>query len=265
MNTPFIERLRNHVETKQSRLCIGLDLDPAKDTVLHGDDLPSLKAASLAIVEATHTKVWGYKLNFAFCERFGAEGFAWLEELAAAISDKAMTIGDAKRGDIGNTAKNYAASIFEALNLDSATVNPYMGTDSLQPFIDDPVKGAFVLCLTSNPGAKDFQYIGGDDPLYLRVARWAEGLNANNNIGLVVGATRNEDIFNVRKAAPSLPFLVPGVGAQGGSLQAAVAGSGPGVPNIIPVSRGILYAGSGSLDDIVAAVDEYNNQINELI
>ncbi|MFB0515555.1 MAG: orotidine-5'-phosphate decarboxylase [Candidatus Neomarinimicrobiota bacterium] len=262
---PFNTRLRAEVERKESQLCLGLDLDPARPSQLHNTTLDSLKEASLVIVEETWDQVWGYKLNFAFFERFGSAGYAWLEELAAAIHHRALVIGDAKRSDIGNSARNYARAIFQHLELDAATVNPYMGQDALEPFIADPGRGAFVLCLTSNPGAEDFQRHGNEQPLYLEVAAWAQALNDAGNLGLVVGATHPDDLTRVRQAAPDLPFLIPGIGAQGGDLEPAVACGTPAAPSIINVSRGILYAGQGSLEDILAAVNDYNRQINALV
>ena len=264
MLPPFNARLRAEAERKQSRLCLGLDLDPARPSRLHDATLDTLREASLAIVENTWDRVWGYKLNFAFFERFGSAGYAGLEELAAAIRGRAMTIGDAKRGDIGNSARHYARAIFQHLQLDGAVVNPYMGRDALEPFIADPARGAFVLCLTSNPGAEDFQRHGDDKPLYLEVAAWAQALNDADNLGLVVGATHPDDLARLRQAAPDLPFLTPGVGAQGGSLEAAVASGTLQAPSIIPVARSIIYAGKGSLDEISAAVDDYNRRINAL-
>ncbi|UCH11095.1 MAG: orotidine-5'-phosphate decarboxylase [Fidelibacterota bacterium] len=263
MTGPFNARLRAEVERKQSHLCLGLDLDPARPSRLHDNTLDSLIDASFAIVEETWDQVWGYKLNFAFFERFGSQGYTWLENLASEIGQRALVIGDAKRGDIGNTARNYAHAIFQHLNLDAATVNPYMGQDAVEPFLADPAHGAFVLCLTSNPGAEDFQRYGDDRPLFLEVAAWAQNLNDADNLGLVVGATHPSDLENVRLAAPGLPLLIPGIGAQGGSLEAAMAASTPEAPNIINVSRGILYAGEGALDDILAAIDKYNRDINQ--
>ncbi|UCH11424.1 MAG: orotidine-5'-phosphate decarboxylase [Fidelibacterota bacterium] len=265
MQSPFNIRLRTEVERKQSQLCLGLDLDPARSSRIHNTTLDSLRQASLDIVEETWDQVWGYKLNFAFFERFGSHGYAWLEQLAKAINQRALVIGDAKRGDIGNSARHYAQAIFQHLNLDAATVNPYMGQDSLEPFIADPAKGAFVLCLTSNPGAEDFQRYGDAQPLHLEIAHWAQSLNDADNLGLVVGATQTEDLAFIRRAAPDLPFLVPGIGAQGGSLEAAVTSSTAEAPSIINVSRGILYAGEGSLEDILSAIQAYNQQINTII
>jgi orotidine-5'-phosphate decarboxylase len=264
VKSPFNARLRIEVERKQSHLCLGLDLDPARSSRIHDTTLDSLRQASLDIVEETWDQVWGYKLNFAFFERFGSKGYAWLEELAEAIHQRALVIGDAKRGDIGNSARHYAQAIFQHLDLDAATVNPYMGQDALEPFIADPARGAFVLCLTSNPGAEDFQRHGDDQPLYLEIAQWAQSLNDADNLSLVVGATQTEDLTRIRHVAPDLPFLVPGIGAQGGSLVAAVNSSTPEAPCIINLSRGILYAGEGSLEDILLAIQDYNQQINTI-
>ena len=261
----FNARLRSEVIRKQSRLCLGLDLDPDRPSRLHGDSLESLKEASLAIVERTWEQVWGYKLNFAFFERFGSAGYAWLEQLAATIGERALVIGDGKRGDIGNSSRHYAQAIFGHLQLDAATVNPYMGHDAIEPFIVHPERGVFVLCLTSNPGADDFQRRPKGGPLYREVAAWAQNLNDADNVGLVVGATQPDDLADLRQAAPGLPFLIPGVGAQGGSLGQAVASGTPEAPSIITVSRSVLYAGKGSLDDILSAVAAYNRQINTLV
>jgi orotidine-5'-phosphate decarboxylase len=265
MTSPFNTRLRAEVERKQSHLCLGLDLDPSRPSRLHDNTLESLIDASFTIVEETWDQVWGYKLNFAFFERFGSKGYTWLENLASEIGDRAVIIGDAKRGDIGNSARNYAHVIFQHLDLDAATVNPYMGQDAVEPFLADPARGAFILCLTSNPGAEDFQRYGNGRPLFLEVAAWAQNLNDADNLGLVVGATHPTDLEDVRITAPNLPFLIPGIGAQGGSLEAALAISTVEAPSIINVSRGILYAGEGTLEDILAAIEKYNNDINKLI
>lgn len=264
MPNAFHARLLAAVRQKHSRLCLGLDLDPDRSSELHDASLESLQEASLAIVEATWERVWGYKLNFAFFERFGSAGYGWLEALSKGIARRAMTIGDGKRGDIGSSARHYAHAIYEHLGLDAATVNPYMGSDALEPFLADPQRGAFLLCLTSNRGAKDFQRHAASRPLYLEVAAWAQGMNRRDNLGLVVGATHADDLGRVRRAAPDLPFLIPGLGTQGGSLEAAVKCGTTDAPSIIAVSRDILYAGRGSLDDISSAVAEYNEHINGL-
>ena len=265
MPIPFNARLLAAVEQKKSYLCLGLDLDPDRSSRLHGDNLASLREASLAIVEATWNQVWGYKLNFAFFERFGSAGYAWLETLAEAIDGRALVIGDGKRGDIGNSARQYARAMFGQLALDAATVNPYMGRDAVEPFLTDATRGAFVLCLTSNPGAGDFQQRGSSSPLYLEVARWAQGMNQAQNVGLVVGATHADELDRIRQAAPELPFLIPGIGAQAGSLKSAVASSTEKAPSIIAISRAILYAGDGSLDAITTALADYNRRIHDLV
>ena len=264
MSVSFNSRLRSEVQRKQSRLCLGLDLDPHRKSSLHDVSLSSMKDAAEAIVEATWEKVWGYKLNFAFFERLGSAGYTWLEELAVTLQGKGILIGDGKRSDIGNSARGYAEAIFNHLSLDAATVNPYMGRDALEPFMAVPEKGAFVLCLTSNPGSADFQWHGTEQPLHLRVASWAQSLNDHDNLGLVVGATQPDHLNQIRETATELPFFMPGVGAQGGSLEQAVGAGTAAAPSIIVVSRGILYAGEGSLEDITEALDGMNAQINAL-
>ncbi len=261
MATPFHTRLLAEIERKGTCLCLGLDLDPGRDSPLHDSTLASLREAAESIVEATWTQVAAYKLNFAFFERHGPDGYAWLAELAAFIGDRALIIGDGKRGDIGNSARHYAEAIFGVLGMDAATVQPIMGHDSIAPFIADPAKGAFVLCLTSNPGADDFQRHPPGEPFFMRVAAWAQSANRQKNIGLVVGATRPDDLDRIRKVAPDLPFLMPGVGAQGGDLEAALSAGRPAAPVLIAVSRGILYAGDGSLTNITGAVADYNTAI----
>ena len=145
--------------------------------------------------------------------------------------------------------------------MDAATVQPLMGPDSMAPFFEDPAKGTFVLCLTSNPGAEEFQRQPPDDPLFMRVATWAQSANRKQNLGLVVGATRPDDLARIRQAAPDLPFLIPGVGAQGGDLQAALSAGTPTSPVLIAISRAILYAADGTLDDITEAAANYNAAI----
>ena len=261
MATPFNTRLLAEIERKGTSLCLGLDLDPGRDSPLHNSTLGTLRAAAASIVEATWAQVAAYKLNFAFFERHGPDGYAWLAELAAFIGDRALVIGDGKRGDIGNSARHYAEATFGALGMDAATVQPMLGRDSMEPFMADPAKGAFVLCLTSNPGADDFQRHPPGDPLFMRGAALAQNANRQNNLGLVVGATRPEDLASIRRAAPDLPFLMPGVGAQGGDLEAALSAGRPTAPVLIAVSRSVIYAGNGTLADITRAVAGYNAAI----
>ncbi|MCH8327554.1 MAG: orotidine-5'-phosphate decarboxylase [Candidatus Marinimicrobia bacterium] len=262
VRVPFYNRITAEISAKGSSLCLGLDLDLRRESPLHGSSFSGLRDASLAIVDATADLVWGYKLNFAFFEQHGSRGLRWLEELRGAIGSRAVVIGDGKRGDIGSSAQRYADALFGHLDLDAVTVSPYMGHDSIEPFADDPTRGAFILCLTSNPGSADFQQQPPDDPLYLRVARWAAKHNSHGNLGLVVGATRSGDMAAIREAAPALPFLVPGIGSQGGNIEAAMSAHRPEAPVIATVARSILYHGAGTLEDIRRAVTEFNRMLD---
>lgn len=262
---PFYTRLQSAIERKGTTLCLGLDLDPDRPSALHDSTLAGVRQAAGQIIEATWETVWGYKLNFAFFERYGPEGYVWLAELRDAIGDKALVIGDGKRGDIGSSAKWYAHGLFDNLQFDAATIHPYLGGDSMTPFTDDPARGAFVLCLTSNPGSADFQRQPDNNPLYLRVAKWAQNANGKGNLGLVVGATHPDDFGAIRETAPNLPFLVPGVGAQGGDLETAMAAGTGQAPVIITVSRDIIYRDDGSLPQIIGAVEEYHHAIGQFL
>jgi orotidine-5'-phosphate decarboxylase len=205
-------------------------------------------------------------LNLAFYEVLGKKGWETLEKTIALIPGDVLKIGDGKRGDIGNTAEMYARALFDELRFDAATVNPYMGSDSVEPFLRNPRKGAFVLTLTSNTGARDFQYRRSDGrPLYeyvvAKVSRW----NKSENCGLVVGATRPAELKHLRELAPHIPFLIPGVGAQGGSMKAAVkfGCTSSGDLAIINVGRSILYASSGK-DFALAARKEATRLRDEM-
>ncbi len=244
----FIQRLLTIQQRCDSLLCVGLDTD-AKKIPAH---LRSKKNVILEynkrIIEATKDLACAYKINFAFYEGLGKEGWTIIEKTRALIPSSVLTIADAKRGDIGNSSGYYANAILNELDFDSITVAPYMGKDSVQPFLQNETKGVFLLALTSNEEAFDFQYkkIGGHR-LFEEVVVTAQQWTAHNNLGFVVGATISKDIQSVRKLAPTAPFLVPGVGAQGGSIDDVVKYSctpdGYGV--IINASRSILYASSG--------------------
>ncbi len=221
-----------------------------------------------AIIEATSDLVCAYKPNLAFYEALGTEGLAILEKTVRCIPGDIPVIGDAKRGDIGNTARAYARALFSVLGLDAATVNPYLGFDSIEPFIDYQDKGVFILCRTSNKGAADFQSLCTDGvPLYEAVAKKAQEWNTYGNIGLVVGATYPEELKRVRSICPEMPLLIPGTGAQGGDLASAVASGvdARGEKAVINVSRQILYA-SKEKDFARAArnmAERIRNQIND--
>jgi orotidine-5'-phosphate decarboxylase len=238
----FVERLLNASRRNESWLCIGLDPDP--ELMPQADVLQFNKA----VIEATSDLVCAYKPNLAFYEALGTKGFTVLEKTIKHIPDDIPVIGDAKRGDIGNTARAYARALFSVLGFDAATVNPYLGFDSIEPFIDYQDKGVFILCRTSNKGAADFQDLCTDSmPLYEAVARKAGEWNTHGNIGLVVGATYPEQLKRVRSICPEMPLLIPGIGAQGGDLSAAVSYGvdAQGEKAIINVSRQILYASKG--------------------
>ncbi|MCX7044949.1 MAG: orotidine-5'-phosphate decarboxylase [Candidatus Sumerlaeota bacterium] len=236
-----------------SRLCVGLDPDAKHLPAGMNKDAAGMRDYLLRVIEATHDLVCAYKPNLAFFEAMGRQGYDILKEILAQIPGSVLTIGDAKRGDIGNTSKCYARALFEDLKFGAATVNPLMGSDCVEPFLEFKDRLCFLLCLTSNPGADDFLL---PEKLYLRIARKAAEWNSRHgNVGLVVGATRPEYVAEIRAAAPALPFLIPGVGAQGGEIERVVQAGrddeGQGL--IFNVSRAILYAGTSADDFAVKA------------
>ncbi|CAN5396155.1 orotidine-5'-phosphate decarboxylase [soil metagenome] len=234
-------------------LCVGLDPDPARlPAGLSGE--AGIYEFCRAIVDATADYAVAFKPQIAYFAAAGAE--AALEQLIGHIHARHPGIPvvlDAKRGDIGSTAEMYARELFERYRADSITVSPWLGHDSVVPYTDYADRGVFILCRTSNPGGADLQNLVVDgQPMYLRVARLvAEEWNGNGNCGLVVGATVPREIAAVRAVAPTLPLLVPGIGAQGGDVDAAVGACGRSAPLLINSSRAILYASRG--DDFAAA------------
>jgi len=258
----FIDKLLNTSRKNKSWLCIGLDPNP--------ELMPKIDVLQFnkAVIEATCDLVCAYKPNLAFYEALGTEGLAILDKTIKYVPGDIPVIGDAKRGDIGNTARAYAKALFSVLGFDAVTVNPYLGFDSIEPFINYQDKGVFVLCRTSNKGASDFQDLRTDGlPLYEAVARKAKEWNTYGNIGLVVGATYPEELEKVRSICLEMPLLIPGIGAQGGDLASAV-GYGVdarGEKAIINVSRQILYASKGK--DFPRAArniaEKIRNQIND--
>ena len=235
----FTDKLLNISRKNNTLLCIGLDPDPE---LMPGVDVLEFNKA---IIEATSDLVCAYKPNLAFYEALGSEGLAILEKTVRYVPGDIPVIADAKRGDIGNTARAYARALFSIFGFDAATVNPYLGFDSIEPFINNQDKGVFILCRTSNPGATDFQNLCTNGvPLYEVVAQKAREWNIYGNIGLVVGATYPEELKRVRSICPEMPLLIPGIGAQGGDLAAAVryGADAGGQKVIISVSRQILYA-----------------------
>jgi len=257
----FTDKLLNASRKNKSWLCIGLD--PDQELMPEIDVLQFNKA----IIEATCNLVCAYKPNLAFYEALGTEGLAILEKTIKYVPSDIPIIADAKRSDIGNTAKAYAKALFSILGFDAATVNPYLGFDSIEPFIDYRDKGVFILCRTSNKGATDFQNLRTNGlPLYEVVAQKAKEWNIHGNIGLVVGATYPEELRKVRSICPEMCLLIPGIGAQGGDLASAVGygADARGQKAIINVSRQILYA-SKEKDFAQAArniAETIRNQIN---
>ena len=254
----FLERLLRAQRAAASLVCVGLDPDPDKlpDDIAAG--ARPLYAFNRRIVDATHDVAAAYKPQIAFYSARAAE-----DELARSIeyirerAPHALVILDAKRSDIGYTAAAYAIEAFDRYGADAVTVNPYMGEDSVRPFLARPDRGAIVLCRTSNPGAADFQdLVANGLPLYAHVAaRAARHWNALGNLMLVVGATYPREMAELRAAHPELPFLVPGIGAQGGDLAATLAAGldAAGAGLLINSSRAIIYARGGAPDAIRAA------------
>ena len=262
MNT-FNSLLKSKIKEQKNCLCVGLDIKPETLGTAAIDDL---KAYTFRVIDSTRDFALAYKPNFAFFERWGSEGFKWLEETVDYIGPDYIKIADAKRGDIGNTAKQYAKSIFECLKFDAVTINPYMGKDSIEPFIQDEKKGVFVLCRTSNHSASYLQGSAADDnSIVKKVVFLANNLNRNSNIGLVVGATAINELKIIRKLAPDLPMLIPGVGAQGGDLRESVMIGNHSCSALINVSRDISFSGKMDSDSIYKSAEKYSRLIGEYL
>lgn len=246
MNPAALHQL---IRERKSFLCVGLDPD-LKKLPPHLLKFPDpVFEFNRQIIAATSDLAVAYKPNLAFYEALGPKGWETLQKTVDLIPSEIMTIADAKRGDIGNTSRMYAEAFFDKMNFDAVTVAPYMGKDSVAPFLEYKDKWVFLLALTSNAGAEDFQWVREKDtPLYEKVIRtsleWADGLPGH--LGFVTGATRPEYIGEIRAMAPESFFLVPGVGAQGGDLNAvADQGMNDLLGLLVNSSRGILYAGQG--------------------
>lgn len=239
----FFEYLNNRIQEADSLLCIGLDPQPE---LLHRSTADEARNFCWRLIEATADQACAFKPNSAFFEVFGAEGWTALREVIAAVPEGIPVILDAKRGDIASTGHAYSRAVFETLGADAVTLSPYLGRDSLEPFLADPERGVFLLCKTSNPSADDLQALSieGIEPLYLRLARMASAWNTTDNLGLVVGATDPVALMEVRRAVPDMWLLAPGVGAQGGDLEAVLRAGlrQDGLGIVIPVSRGVARA-----------------------
>lgn len=244
------KQLRQQISDKASMLCIGLDTDPKRIPKHLKNGKDPVFEFNRAIIDATRDLCVAYKPNLAFYEALGADGWDSLKKTVDYIGKTHFIILDAKRGDIGNTANQYARAFFEEMKADAVTLSPYMGYDSISPFLKYENKYAILLLLTSNPGSNDFQMVKGEDGLhfYEKVLETSQQWAHATRLMYVVGATRTEQIRNIRVRASSRFFLVPGIGAQGGNLQQVLEN---GCDNrksglLINASRSILYASSAS-------------------
>lgn len=258
------EQLIAQIKVKKSFLCVGLDPDVQKmPSHLQGD----LLAFNKALVDATAEYAVAYKPNLAFYEALGAKGYEQFEATVQYIKSKypeVMVIADAKRGDIGNTSRMYARSFFETLGVDALTVAPYMGEDSVTPFLGYEGKWVILLCLTSNKGSHDFQFVKDAEgrALYERVLERSQQWGDAGNMMYVVGATQGSMLGEVRRLVPDHFFLVPGVGAQGGSLaEVAKYGLNDDCGLLVNSSRGIIYASTG--EDFAAAAAAKARQMQQ--
>lgn len=250
-----------------SILCIGLDSETKKIPEFLGSGLDALLRFNYSIIDATHDLVSSYKINFAFYEQYGIEGIEVMRKTFGYIPADIIKIADCKRGDIGNTSAAYASACYEYFGADAVTIHPYMGLDSVQPFLEFHDKFVFILARTSNNSADDFQnLICEGEPLYKHVVRKSLEWGGKEKIGFVVGATRPDELEQVRNIAPERVFLIPGIGAQGGDLKATLKANSSG-PAIINVSRGIIYASDKNdyIDTIRKKALNYREEINAII
>jgi orotidine-5'-phosphate decarboxylase len=267
---PFNEILNSLITQKSTYLCIGLDPDMDHIPPHLKYEKNPIDLFVREIVEATQDLVVAYKANLAFYECEELNGWEALKNLCFMRPENVLLILDGKRGDIANTAQKYAATYFDLLGADAVTLHPYMGHDSIAPFINKPDKGAFIVTLTSNDGAADFQHLQiGTTSLHQYIAHKVENWNIHNNCGLVVGATDMDGLKILRRMVPQLPFLVPGVGAQGANLKAAIkyGRNQNGTGLLINVGRDIIYAGQEK--DYAKKVREqalkYSREMSELM
>ncbi len=238
------QQLIDQIRKKHSYLCVGLDTDIAKIPQHLLTETDPVFAFNKAIIDATKDLCVAYKINTAFYEALGVKGWEAMEKTVHYIGDQHFKIADAKRGDIGNTSDQYAKAFFEALPFDSVTVAPYMGEDSVKPFLQYEGKWAIVLGLTSNKGAADFELQqAGDGLLYEKVLKSVSAWGTPENLMFVVGATQAESFINIRKITPDHFYLVPGVGAQGGSLkEISEKAMNEDCGILVNASRAIIYA-----------------------
>jgi len=265
----FKEKLRASEDRHDSLLCVGLDPEP--DLLPEGVERTPDGVArfTASIIEATQGSAASYKLNLAFYERWGRETGSLLSSVLANVPQDVPVIFDAKRGDVGSTAQAYAHAVFESWPADAVTVHPYLGYDSVAPFLAHKDKEVFIVCRTSNPGAQEFQHLRVEgETLYRHVARAAVRWDHHGNVGLVVGATAPAELRDVRQIAQDRLLLVPGIGAQGADLNAAVTAAlrTDGRGALIAISRSILFASAGPdhAEAAKKAAERYRTAINAL-
>tara|TARA_B100000686_G_scaffold263902_1_gene277765 strand:+ start:222 stop:1022 length:801 start_codon:yes stop_codon:yes gene_type:complete len=260
----FFDKLAHQVFSKKTFLCVGLDPVWCKIPKHLPRTQQGLLEFLLNIVKQTKDYAAAYKPNFAYFEALGISGLDVLQELIKEITPEVPVIGDAKRGDVGHSSKMYAKALFEIYRCDAVTVSPYLGQDALRPFFEYRDRGVFILCLTSNQGADDFQL----PDLHLKVAKKVQQWNVSGNAGLVVGATFPEKIKAIRKITGQMPFLIPGVGTQGGDLEKTLlyADDVSKLPYLINTSRKIIYASSSEnyAQQAGIAAKQLRDKINSL-
>jgi len=248
MSESVLGRLRARRAVIGAPLCVGID--PHPDALPEGlpRNVAGIETFARDLIKATAPHAAAMKINVAFFEAFGAAGWAALERVRRDVPADVVCILDAKRGDIGSTTERYAAGLFGTLDGDAVTLSPYLGEDAIEPFLAVPDRLVYLLTRTSNPSAGRIQGLRADgQPIHLHVARWAAERWADGRVGLVVGATEPDELRRVREAVPGPGFLVPGVGAQGGNLEAAVRhADGEWAPGLVAVSRAIAGASSGA-------------------
>lgn len=260
------QQLTEQIFNKKSYLCIGLDTDITKIPRHLQSHPEAVYEFNRQIIDATKDHCVSYKINTAFYEALGLKGWEALEKTVHYIPDTHFKIADAKRGDIGNTSAQYAKAFFETLNFDAITVAPYMGEDSIKPFLEHKDKWTILLGLTSNAGARDFELQkAGDEYLYEKVLKTASGWGTPDNLMFVIGATQADEFINIRKLTPQHFYLVPGVGTQGGSLkEISKKAMTEDCGLLVNVSRAVIYASNGEdfADEASLVAQQYQDEMS---
>lgn len=267
----FTQKVVSTIQNRKSALCVGLDFDISKIPAILKNEKNPIEKFNKEIIDATQEFVAAFKPNLAFYEVYGSKGIEAFGKSLEFIDNDIVVIADAKRGDIGNTSNKYAKAFLENFDCDAITVSPYMGEDSIRPFLENESKGVFILALTSNKGSQDFQMqkMANGQYLYETVIERVNTWNEKQNIGLVVGATHPSMFKGIRKLASKMPYLIPGIGAQGGDLENTIKYGfvkNEGLA-LINSSRGIIYASDGADFAEAAAkkAKELRDQINSLL